>query len=282
VGLAAGFERIDASQAAAGAMRLPGRLIEQLADLPIDCDAVSSLQRIALQAGVTQRQLTAQSGESAVWTLLRSDAEAHTLEPVWIRQRIQDDGPANASRAIARYTVLAIGPALLHADSGARAVALAATALALLGLGAGWFGWISLGLGACALAWILREAAVLLARIESEAAAPNARLASRTIFGWLIDVVLVALTGWGIGPMPAAQPMQWFFAPVMLFALLRIVPRALAGRWTVWLGDRTLLAIGLGLVVGAGVGDFAIKLAAVLLALAGILLPRGELRLTRP
>ena len=69
----------------------------------------------------------------------------------------------------------------------------------------------------------------------------------------------------------------------MLFALLRIVPRALAGRWTAWLGDRALLAIGLlALVVGAGVGDFAIKLAAVLLALAGILLPRGELRLTRP
>ena len=40
-GLAAGSNGSTLSQAAAGAMRLPGRLIEQLADLPIDCDAVS-------------------------------------------------------------------------------------------------------------------------------------------------------------------------------------------------------------------------------------------------
>src|SRR5262245_17177322 len=53
-GLARGFERIDINHAAAGVMRIPGHLVERLADLPGDCDVASSLTRVALQAGVGQ------------------------------------------------------------------------------------------------------------------------------------------------------------------------------------------------------------------------------------
>ena len=42
VGLAAGFERLDINHAAAGAMRIPGRLVERLAELPADCDIFST------------------------------------------------------------------------------------------------------------------------------------------------------------------------------------------------------------------------------------------------
>lgn len=56
-GVEAGFERIDPTQASGGALRIPGRLVERLADLPHDCDAFSALLRIALQAGVAQRPL---------------------------------------------------------------------------------------------------------------------------------------------------------------------------------------------------------------------------------
>ena len=46
--LAAGYERIDLNRAGAGLMRVPGQLVERLRELPVDCDIVSSLTRIAL------------------------------------------------------------------------------------------------------------------------------------------------------------------------------------------------------------------------------------------
>src|SRR5690606_35727034 len=56
-GIAAGFERLDAARAWAGALLMPGRLIEQLAQLPRECDAPAALLRIALQAGVEIRPI---------------------------------------------------------------------------------------------------------------------------------------------------------------------------------------------------------------------------------
>ena len=97
-GLAAGFERIDLNHAGAAAMRLPGRLIERLAELPTDCDATSSLQRIALQAGVRQRPIPAPGKDGLFWTMVRSEDEAHALEPLWVRQRTRDEGDGYAGR----------------------------------------------------------------------------------------------------------------------------------------------------------------------------------------
>ncbi|MDE2436891.1 MAG: hypothetical protein KGM49_11585, partial [Sphingomonadales bacterium] len=90
-GLAGGFERIDINHAAAAAMRIPGRLVDQLAELPTDCDAASALQRIALQGGVRQRSIPSVADGHLFWTLVRSDDEAHAIEPRWIRQRTRDD-----------------------------------------------------------------------------------------------------------------------------------------------------------------------------------------------
>jgi hypothetical protein len=51
-GVAAGFERIDLERAWAGALVLPGRLVERLSDLAPDSEATAALLRIALQARV--------------------------------------------------------------------------------------------------------------------------------------------------------------------------------------------------------------------------------------
>ena len=110
-GIAAGFERIDLNHAAAGAMRLPGRLVERLGDLPSDCDAVSSLQRIALQAGVRQRAIPVQGQDGLFWSLVRSDAEAHAIEPQWVRQRTRDARPLTfATPPSANHELAASGP----------------------------------------------------------------------------------------------------------------------------------------------------------------------------
>ena len=46
-GIPAGFERIDLTHAAGGVMRIPGRLVDRLAELPADIDAASVYMNLA-------------------------------------------------------------------------------------------------------------------------------------------------------------------------------------------------------------------------------------------
>lgn len=282
-GLAAGFERIDINHASAAAMRIPGRLVERLAELPTDIDAVSALQRIALQAGVPQRSIPATGGEGSFWTLVRSEADAHALEPLWIRHRTRSAGMLTPGEGLALLGVRALGPSLLHAGSGATVAIATAVVLALFGLGAGWLGFAPLGMAFLGLGWILRRAGSLLVRIENDTEDTSRTMQLRlSVYGWLLDLMIVEVTTWSLsaGPsLPAASP---YFAPIMLIALLRIVPRATGGRWSAWLEDRSLLAVFLVASMLAGVTGEAIQLAALSLAIAGIAVPRGELRITRP
>lgn len=281
-GLAAGFERIDLNHAGAAAMRLPGRLIERLAELPSDCDATSSLQRIALQAGVRQKPIPAPGQDGLFWTLVRNEDEAHALEPLWVRQRTRDEGALSPTRGLALLAVRSFGPAMLHAGTGALALVIAAAALALLALGAGWFKLLPLGLGLLALGWLLRECAVLLSRIESETASSRRGLDSKELYGWLCDALIVLLAAWGSDMYAGQHFMDRLFPPFMLVALLRILPRLYAPRWTTWFGDRAVLALGIGGAIAFGVGSAAIHIAAALAGVAGILKSLGPTRLTRP
>lgn len=275
-GLAAGFERIDLNTAAAGAMRLPGRLIERMAELPVDCDVASSLQRIALQAGIRQRSIPAPGQNGTVWTLVRDEKDAHTLEPQWIRQRTREDGPLGPSRALGLLVVRAIGPALLHAGSGSRSIAAASAVLAILALGAGWFGFAALGLAFCLIGWVIHQAADLLARVERDHASSLTAIA----FGWVYDGLFVILGAWGSRPELLQTLVDRYFPPLMLLTSLRLAERAIGGRISVWLGDRALLALGLGAVIMADAGNLAIPLGAAAVAMAGILLPGAVKRIT--
>lgn len=282
-GLSAGFERIDINHAAAAAMRVPGRLVERMAELPADCDAISALQRIALQAGVPQRAIPPLGQDAAFWTLIRSEADAHALEPAWIRQRTADGEDLNLSRGLARAAVHGFGPSLLHAGSGAGSVVIAALVLALLGLGAGWFALVPLGLILCALGWVLRESAVMLARIQNDL--PNRGLIGLTrqaAYAWLIDGILITLLAWQATPIAGPPAAETFFAPVMLFALLRILPRAINHRWTAWFKDRAVIAVGLAAAIIAGVGTEAVYGAALGLAALGIVTSSLQARITPP
>ena len=281
-GLVAGFERIDINHAAAGAMRIPGRLVERIADLPADCDTFSSLQRAALQASIRQRPIPATGQDGLFWTLVRSEAEAHGIEPQWIRQRTRDTQPLGPARGAALLAVRSFGPALLHAGSGSQALAVAAGAAALLALGAGWFGFAALGLAFCAFGWLLRECAALVGRIEHDLVKPRFGLGGLALYGWVIDAVIVALLGWSAVPIAGLPTIHHFFPAFMLVALLRIVAGLPTGRWRGWLTDRSLLAlIMLGAVAG-GIAGEAAHIGAIIAALAGMALVSGVTRLTRP
>lgn len=282
-GLEAGFERIDINHASAGAMRIPGRLVERLAELPADCNAISALQRIALQAGVPQRPIPPSGQRGPIWALVREESDALALEPVWIRLRTRQDRPLGPSRWLALAAVRRFGAALLHAGSGARMLAVGAALLALLGLGAGWLALVPLGLGACALGWILRQSAILLARIEADEGGRSiAALRSETAYGWVLDSVTVALMGWSAAAQAGTVQYERYFPALMLVGLLRILPRGLGPHWGAWLEDRAVLAAVLALAVVADLGQAAVHLGAALLVLAGIVLPRGGNQLTRP
>lgn len=281
-GLAAGFERIDLNHAAAGAMRLPGRLAERLGDLPADCDAVSSLQRIALQAGVRQRAIMPSGQDALFWTLVRSDSEAHAIEPLWIRQRTRDTEPLGLSRAVSLLAVRDFGPAMLHAGTGTKAILMAALASVLLALCAGWFGFVAAGFGLCAVGWLLRETASLLVRIErDETAAPN-RIDGPGLLGWLIDGVLIVLLAWGTLGGERHEFIDRLFPPFMLIALLRILAALPTGRWSGWLNDRGLTALVLMGATLGGLAGQAAHIGASLAAAAAIVLVRAKNRLTRP
>ena len=280
-GLAAGFERIDLNHAAAGAIRIPGRLVEQIATLPDDCEPISALQRIALQSGVRQRSIPMAGQDGLFWTLVRSDAEAHTIEPQWIRQRTRDTVPLGPARGLALLAVRRFGPALLHAGTGARALVIAAVVFALLALGAGWFGIPVVGLGLIAIGWMLRESAALLARIEQDAPARRRGIDSLAAYGWAIDGVIVLLLGWGTGTVSGHSWLERMFPPFMLITQIRLVSAINDGRWGAWLTDRSFLSLALLAALLGGIGSEAAYGGAVVAAIAALALLATNSRLTR-
>lgn len=281
-GLAAGFERIDLNHAAAGAMRLPGRLVERLGELPADCDLVSSLQRIALQAGVRQVPIGPLAEADGLWALVHGDAEALALEPQWIRQHSSESGLAGPSRAIAALGVRSFGPAMLHAGSGSGALVLGALVCAVLAAGAGWLGLAALGLGFCGLGWLLHESAAIIARVETENDPDKSTITVLSAYGWIIDGLIVTLLGWSVGASRAMPLVDRYFPALMLVVLLRILSGLQARRWNAWIGDRGLVALVLIGPVAAGIADPAAHIGAVAAAALVLVAIGGKSRLTRP
>ncbi len=280
-GIAAGFERIDLNHASAGLMRIPGRLIERLQELPADCDAASALTRIALQAGIEQRPLPNEARDGLRWKLIRNDAEAHAAEAGWIGLHLDGDEPHSPGTALARIAVRSFGPAILHAGSGGNIVVLCAVALAILGLGIGWAGFPATALVLCALAWITRRAAAQLHAIERESLAlASARWPRVKLFEWALDLAMIAIMVWNAGPFPMSSLWQRGFAPLMLLCLVRLLPRITDRGWSVWLADRALLALVLAIAAGLGHLSQALPLLAATLALFAVVWPGGRARLT--
>lgn len=279
-----GFERIDLNHSAAGAMRLPGGLAERLAELPADCDTASSLQRIALQAGVAQRMLPSGLRESGAWRLLRDEGEAQLAEGDWFRQHTGITPASSISEIGARVAVRSVGPALMHSGSGGNAVGILALAVALLALGTGWFQLSAAALFLCAAADVLRRAASLLLRIERRSLnLSGSFLPRRLLFGWGLDVVLVLILTWSQARPPEASLLAHAFPAVMLVAMLRLIPQLIRTRWIQWLEDRGLFAVLLGMViiVAGGMPGGLIAALAVALALVGVAWPDRPSRLTQ-
>ena len=282
-GVAAGFERLDLNHAAAGALRISGALVHRLAELPADCDALSALQRLALQSGVPQRLLT-DGQKGGIWALVRSEAEAHGAEAAWIRLHTSNPGGAGrggAAMRVARGAVRAFGPALLHGGSRGAIIAAAAAVMLLLALVGGWFGLVTGALVAVAVAVCGFAAAALLDRVARLSFHRRSVMATRPALpGWLVDAALLALLTWRERA-DALSNDTWTrgFAALMLLGQLRLAPHLLPARWGEWLADRAVLALLLALAAAIGMLTPAVAVLALALLAAG-LLRTGRPRLT--
>ncbi len=269
IGVVAGFERIDINHAFAGMIRMPGRLVAGLGELPSEWNAHAALLRLAVQGRLPLRMLPGSLLTDQRWALVRNEAEAHAIEPVWLRLHTASAHVRSPGEWIAGQAVQLAGAALLHAGTRPWVVALGGGASVLLAVGSGWFGWRTPGFALLAVAWVLGRVGVLMTRIERQSLLEANRDPPIGIwYDLAIDGAIVLLAIWRsdlslIAGVPAA--ITWF-PPVMLVLLLHFLPRIMPpGRLTWWLRDR--FVAGLGLAVASAILPFDFCLRSVTLGL---------------
>lgn len=263
-GVAAGFERIDLERAWAGALIVPGGLVERLADLPDDSDPHAALLRIALQARVPERRLEeAVLGEGS-WSLARDADTADELERTWLKRHLPVLPVGAVSARLSQFALRNLAGRLLPSPSalpvslgGAIAALVAAVAIA-------WKWSPASGFALLAFGGLLAAFAAELAHLR---AAPFVRETGRfnllAALPWLVDI---ALLGCGVAAIGGGW-LQALFPPLMLVGGLhgtRIGDRKDPGAV---LGDRPLLALVFAFAAAFGLAEPAIMLAAFLLVL---------------
>lgn len=277
-GIPAGFERVDLNSAWAGALVMPGRLVERLGELPTDCDAVAALLRIALQARVPEVALPDVLLSDSRWTIVTSPAQAGAVEPVWLRRHFRMDGGLSlGSHAAARILAL-FGIALSRRGDGGRLAMLTAVLLALLGVAIGFSLWIPAGLVLVGLSCLAAEVAAALYRLDAATSGSEPRTGVfQRIRPWLIDVILAALVAKGVET-PLIGWIDVIFAGVALVGIIRLVGTLLPERWKALADDRFALAIMLAM---AGLFDVLLVTAQVLTLIvlaSGIAFQQGRQR----
>lgn len=279
-GLPLGFERIDLNNAHAGAMRLPGRLVASLGELPSEWNPVSALLRIAVQAKVPLRPLPAALLDEGRWRLLRDEGEALRAEPAWLRLHTASAHVRSPGEWIAAFGMQRLGPAFLHAGTRPWVLALAALVNVLLALGAGWFGWRTPGFVLLGIAWLMLVSAGLLARIERDSLlSRGSRVPAEKVALLGLDGAFLALAAWRseIPSIVGVPPALAWFAPLVLLMLLHLLPDVLPDRrWNWWLRDRFVAGMVLALTSMALPFDSAIRLFVLGLLGFGLFTIRGR------
>jgi len=275
-GLAAGFERIDINHASAGLLLIPGRLVEELVQLPVDCTIPSALTRIALQAGVAMRELPVEARSGRRWQMISSEMDAYALEQDWLAEQLGNQSGSSPGRWAARQAVLAVGASMLHAGN-ASMVALVVTAVVLLiGVGFAWLGLSALGLLLCGAAWVIHGAAILFHRLETPISSQSIIPLKYSLSAWCLDFVLVVLMIWSSERMAGANWLDLAFAPTIFVLLLHVLPKIPGFPGAALLSDRLMICLVLAMLAALGVMQGGVMILVLVLVLAAIAVMRAS------
>ena len=275
-GVAAGFQRIDLERAWAGALVLPGRLVERLSDLPSDSEATAALLRIALQARVAEKRLAEEALDNGSWSIVTDDADLASRQRAWLKRNLPELAGLGAGR---RLVNLALRELALPILSMPRALpALWGGVVAALGaaIGAAAYGWSGVGFVLAALGALLTDFTAGVLHLRSAPFGPSgnrrlAALASGVVDAALAAVAVLAIDGDWINRL---------FPPLVLLAALH------AGRPGGWpgiaalLGDRTVVALLLAVAAALDLAGPAVMLLALLVIVLDAAVFRAKTRIT--
>lgn len=255
--VAAGFERIDANRAWAGALVVGGPQVERLSDLPADIALGSALVRIAMQANVRERPLPDDLLADGSWRMLGERVDQASSDRAWLDRHKPVTRPFAPTRWLVNLALRAVAPRALatpRAAGGMALASLAAMAGSILGV---LYGLPVVGLALVGLAVFLAFVGAELFRLRRVPFGRTDRSAALyAAIPWLIDGVLLACAVITIG---GTWPHRLFPPLVMLGTLYAARPE-IRRDWGAVFGDRGLLALVLAVAAGFGLVEPAIML----------------------
>ncbi len=261
-GAAAGFERVDLNHAWAGALAVPGALVERLGALPPDIEPVSALLRIALQARIPERLLPEAVLGSGSWSLAGGAGQMAQREAAWLGAQLPPVSGFAPGSWLVHGVVASTGANLLRRGTRPALLGIAGGVLAAGGVIAAWQLWPAAGLLLAGLGWLAGGAAGGLRAIARAGIRRKEGPAWPWVaLGWGIDAAFVAILAFA-SPLPVPQAL---FAPLVLLGLLRISPRLVKGAPAAALTDRALLAVILAIAAAAGGLSATVEVLAILL-----------------
>ncbi|BBC73025.1 conserved hypothetical protein [Altererythrobacter sp. B11] len=263
--IAAGFERIDLERAWAGALLVPGGLVERLADLPDDSNPFAALLRIGLQARLPERALSEEVLVEGSWSLPRSDKDARDLEDSWL-DRHQSRGPSSSLAGSAALLLLRPLAGQLLARPRALPGALGLTGLAIAAAaGAAAAGFPAVGFLLLAMGAVGMPFCAGLAQLN---AAPfgQARTAPVLVLERLLDLSLAVCGASAI----EGGALHALFPPLVLVASLHAVNPGSAKPPVSLLGDRAVLSLFLASAAAFGLAEAALMLLALAVLAFGV------------
>jgi len=256
-----GYERIDLGFAWAGAMLVPGHLVEKLSHLPDDIDLPSALMRISLQSGSQVIPVDRKLLTEGNWHL---NADRRTLdlrEKQWIdsqRRRIAFRAPglAVAERAGARLTRDIVG-------RSAEPIPVVAAGFSMFGaVGVGLAGFPALGLCLISAAALFAHMGGVVERIANRGRPQRKPNLLRKIVDYLIDPLFIVLL---VLAAPQELGLLRGFVPLVLIGLLRLGEQHASEPWRATYADRILL----GLIISpAAFAGYSTEMASAIALLA--------------
>ena len=280
-GISAGFERIDMNYAWAGALAMPGKLVERLNELPQDCDGVASLLRIALQSKVPERSLPETVLGEGRWAVLGSNQDAASLEPSWFRRYVPKSDLFAPGRWLAFGVAARFGVSWLNRGIRAGHVLLIAGLLLLVAIALGWLVSVPAAFLVLALAWVTADAAKAMdAGVKAGAASSPFYTRAMQVFAGVADLAIIFLLATAMDGLFGSIG-ELLFTPVALVGLIWLVPAVSQRRWGYILCDRVLLALVLALGALAGILPQLVQCLVLVLIACAIILSRPAGGLTQ-